>query len=182
MAIKKLRTNYVTDEIEESVPKRKYQITNNSDGSVYIDDVTKYSKKGSDFDADDINATNKTINEIIDVIESNSGFGDGETPDKNTSVTANVEKLGNTVTITITDKNGTTIATVTDGQDGNDGYSPTITENSGNTDDIYKLDIKTKLGSFTTPNLKGANSSGNDTEMSYEEALAVLNGEEEAAK
>lgn len=38
---------------------------------------------------------------------------------------------------------------------GTDGFSPTIKENADNTEDVYKLDITTKDGSFTTPNLKG---------------------------
>ena len=46
------------------------------------------------------------------------------------------------------------------GSPGADGFSPTITENSGNTESVYKLDITTKTGSFTTPNLKGADGSG----------------------
>lgn len=36
---------------------------------------------------------------------------------------------------------------------GEDGYSPTIIENAENDDSTYKLDITTKTGSFTTPNL-----------------------------
>lgn len=43
---------------------------------------------------------------------------------------------------------------------GEDGFSPNITENSGNTADVYKLDIETKDGTFTTPNLKGASGTG----------------------
>lgn len=43
----------------------------------------------------------------------------------------------------------------TNGEDGKDGYSPIITENVNNTENIYKLDIKTKDNSFTTPNLIG---------------------------
>lgn len=50
-----------------------------------------------------------------------------------------------------------------DGSPGADGYSPTITENADNTDSVYKLDITTKTGSFTTPNLKGADGSGGGT-------------------
>ncbi len=38
---------------------------------------------------------------------------------------------------------------------GQDGFSPAITENQSNTSSVYKLDITTKDGSFTTPNLKG---------------------------
>lgn len=43
---------------------------------------------------------------------------------------------------------------------GADGVSPTITENADNTDKIYKLDIETVDGTFTTPNLKGADGQG----------------------
>lgn len=38
-----------------------------------------------------------------------------------------------------------------------DGVSPSITPNAENTDEIYRLDIKTADGMFTTPNLKGTN-------------------------
>ena len=43
----------------------------------------------------------------------------------------------------------------TPGKDGADGFSPVITENEGNTDDVYKLDITTKTAKITTPNLIG---------------------------
>lgn len=43
---------------------------------------------------------------------------------------------------------------------GQDGFSPTITENADNTDKIYKLDITTADSTFTTPNLKGADGTG----------------------
>ena len=43
---------------------------------------------------------------------------------------------------------------------GDVGFSPTITENADNTDKIYKLDIETVDGKFTTPNLKGAYGQG----------------------
>lgn len=38
---------------------------------------------------------------------------------------------------------------------GADGISPSVSPNPGNTDDVYKLDIATATGNFTTPNLKG---------------------------
>lgn len=41
------------------------------------------------------------------------------------------------------------------GSNGMDGFSPIITENPDNDEDIYRLDITTQDGSFTTPNLKG---------------------------
>ena len=37
-----------------------------------------------------------------------------------------------------------------------DGFSPIIVENESNNDITYKLDITTKTGTVTTPNLKGA--------------------------
>ena len=46
---------------------------------------------------------------------------------------------------------------------GENGVSPTITENASNTDKIYKLDITTADSTFTTPNLKGADGQGGDT-------------------
>lgn len=46
------------------------------------------------------------------------------------------------------------------GEKGDAGFSPTITENADNTDKIYKLDIETIDGIFTTPNLKGADGQG----------------------
>ena len=48
------------------------------------------------------------------------------------------------------------------GDKGDAGFSPTITENADNTDKIYKLDIETVDGKFTTPNLKESGGSGGD--------------------
>lgn len=45
---------------------------------------------------------------------------------------------------------------------GQDGVSPTIIENADNTDKIYKLDIETINSKFTTPNLRGANGTGEE--------------------
>ena len=55
-----LKTNYQTDVYSG---KRKYNLTNNSDGTISLDDVTVYNKVGDIFNADDINATNKVVNE-----------------------------------------------------------------------------------------------------------------------
>lgn len=51
----------------------------------------------------------------------------------------------------------------TDYFDGQDGFSPIIEENENNTDNIYKLDVTTADGTFTTPNLKGKDGSGSST-------------------
>lgn len=60
----------------------------------------------------------------------------------------------------------------TDGTDGVDGISPTITENPGNSNSVYKLDIKTAEGSFTTPNLKGKDGEGSGGSSSGEGMFA----------
>lgn len=49
------------------------------------------------------------------------------------------------------------------GDPGKDAVSPTITENENNTDKIYKLNVTTADGTFTTPNLKGKDGSGSST-------------------
>ena len=54
---------------------------------------------------------------------------------------------------------------------GEDGFSPIITENADNTDDVYKLDIETKDGKFTTPNLKGKDGEGS---KSYAHSVKVI--------
>lgn len=61
----------------------------------------------------------------------------------------------------------------TPGPAGSDGFSPTVTENSSNNGDVYKLDITTKDGKITTPNLKGAD--GKDGTRT-EEILGMLGG------
>lgn len=57
------------------------------------------------------------------------------------SPSASVSKSGDTATITITDKNGTTTASVSDGADGQNGYSPTASvSKSGDTATITITD------------------------------------------
>ena len=56
---------------------------------------------------------------------------------------------------------------------GQDGFNPTITENADNTDKIYKLDIETVDGKFTTPNLKGADGQGGSGGDTYTGTSAV---------
>lgn len=71
MAIKKLPTNYADDIIDVSAnPHRKYLMTDaGAPDTVYLEDKTEYISKGSNFGANDVNTTNKKINEIITEIE-----------------------------------------------------------------------------------------------------------------
>lgn len=66
------------------------------------------------------------------------------------SPTASVSKSGSTATITITDKNGTTTAQVSDGtngQDGADGYSPSASVSQSG--DVTTISITDKVGTTT---------------------------------
>ena len=68
---------------------------------------------------------------------------------------ANVSKVDKVATITITDKNGTTIANVSDGQDGangqngQDGYTPVKGTDYFTQEDIASLNIPTKTSELT---------------------------------
>lgn len=60
------------------------------------------------------------------------------------------------------------------GLKGDAGVSPTITENADNTDKIYKLDVTTADGTFTTPNLKGADGQGGTGGSGEENKIEVI--------
>ena len=62
----------------------------------------------------------------------------------------------------------------TDYFDGQDGFSPIIEENENNTDKIYKLDVTTANGTFTTPNLKGADGQGGSGGSSTDEKVKFV--------
>lgn len=66
MSIPNLPVNFKDDILASSNPKRKYQQTFNTDGSVSLEDVTQYKQKGSDFGAKEVNQTNTAINNIYD--------------------------------------------------------------------------------------------------------------------
>lgn len=74
------------------------------------------------------------------------------------SPTANVVKEGDTVTITITDKEGTTTATVKDGKDGDDGISPTAEVSKSGS--VVTISITDKDGTHTATVRDGQD--GND--------------------
>lgn len=66
MSIPNLPVNFKDDILASSNPKRKYQQTFNTDGSVSLEDVTQYKQKGSEFGASQVNQTNGAINDIYD--------------------------------------------------------------------------------------------------------------------
>ena len=81
------------------------------------------------------------------------------TPKDGLSITDVDVNADNTLTCTLSDGSTVTTTNKISVPAGKDGVSPTIVEDSGNTDDIYKLVITDKNGSVTTPNLKGGGSS-----------------------
>lgn len=122
---------------------------------------------------------------LIKAIAGNSGGG-SVTPGKDGVGISKIEKTdtqglvdtytisytnGTTTTFTVTNgQNGTDGTPGTNGQDGSpgeDGFSPTITENENNDESTYKLDITTKTGSFTTPNLKSSGASSGTGTTDY---------------
>ncbi len=54
-----LKTTYKDDIF---AGKKKYKITQNEDGSVYIEDITEYTQEGDIYSAGDVNRTNTQVN------------------------------------------------------------------------------------------------------------------------
>lgn len=66
MAIQHLATDYV-DEVLSGT--RKFQMTENLDDTVSFTDVSTYTTEGSGYGASDLNTTNGTVNDVIDLAE-----------------------------------------------------------------------------------------------------------------
>lgn len=60
-----LKTDYKDDVYSGD---RKYQETQNADGTVSLEDVTEYTQEGDIFGASDANATNEAVNDLYKVI------------------------------------------------------------------------------------------------------------------
>ena len=106
----------------------------------------------------EVNGTN-LIFEFLDGTSATMKF---PTPKDGISVTDIDVNANNQIVFTMSD--GTEIISgkipTVKGDKGDPGVSPMITENADNTDKVYKLDIETVDGKFTTPNLKGADGTG----------------------
>lgn len=67
MAKATLPTNYQDDVLKSTMNgKRRYGITDNSDGTKCLEDATQYDKVGSNFGAADMNKTNAAVNAAAD--------------------------------------------------------------------------------------------------------------------
>lgn len=62
-----LKTNFTDDILAESMNgKRQYNVTDNSNGTKSLEDVTDYQSVGSTFSAKDMNETNASVNQAYD--------------------------------------------------------------------------------------------------------------------
>ena len=62
-----LKTNFTDDILAESMNgKRQYNVTDNSNGTKSLEDVTDYQSVGSTFSAKDMNETNAAVNQAYD--------------------------------------------------------------------------------------------------------------------
>lgn len=62
-----LKTNFTDDILSESMNgKRQYNVTENSNGTKSLEDVTNYQSVGSTFSAKDMNETNAAVNQAYD--------------------------------------------------------------------------------------------------------------------
>lgn len=75
-----LKTNYKDDAFSGM---RKYRNIDNDDGSYSVEDVTEYQQEGDTYGAEDVNASNRVINKLDNVIEVTlplSGWSSGSAP------------------------------------------------------------------------------------------------------
>lgn len=77
MASEKLRTTF-KDDILRSGQTRKYNMTQNSDGTVSFEDVTDYAQIGDSYGASQINQLNETVNGLIDGTSNIDNTADSE--------------------------------------------------------------------------------------------------------
>jgi hypothetical protein len=71
-------------------------------------------------------------------------------------VGVSIDTTTNSLIVELSDGSIKNAGVLPKGEKGDTGFTPTITENPNNTNEIYKLDITNENGAFTTPNLKGA--------------------------
>lgn len=102
----------------------------------YVDNAIANIPTGGDVDLSDYYTKEETYNkeEIYNLIPTVTDGEDGKDGEDGFSPIATVTKEGSTATITITDKNGTTTASISDGKDGTGGGG------SGGSSDVYSTE------------------------------------------
>lgn len=67
MAKQTLPTNYKDDVLATSMgKKRRYNLIQNDDGTISLEDATEYTQLGDNYGAAQLNATNQAVNESVD--------------------------------------------------------------------------------------------------------------------
>ena len=67
MAKQTLPTNYKDDVLATSMgKKRRYNLIQNDDGTISLEDATEYVQEGDNYGAAQLNATNQAVNESVD--------------------------------------------------------------------------------------------------------------------
>lgn len=84
-------------------------------------------------------------------------------------VGVSIDTTTNSLIVELSDGSTKNAGVLPKGEKGDKGFSPTITENPDNTNEIYKLDVTNENGTFTTPNLKGTGG-GLDPDKYYDKA------------
>lgn len=84
-------------------------------------------------------------------------------------VGVSIDTTTNSLIVELSDGSIKNAGVLPKGEKGDTGFSPTITENPDNTNEIYKLDVTNEDGTFTTPNLKGTGG-GLDPDKYYDKA------------
>lgn len=92
-----LKTNYKNDMF---AGKRKYQVTENDDGTISLDDVTVYQQQGDVYSADDINSTNKDVNKNTEKTAALDAKIDQETAALDAKISGNHSKTLKSVNVT----------------------------------------------------------------------------------
>jgi hypothetical protein len=60
-----LRTDFKDSVLKDTTGNKKYKMTNNSDNTVSLTDVTEYSQEGSPYGAKEVNEEREAINSVI---------------------------------------------------------------------------------------------------------------------
>lgn len=84
-------------------------------------------------------------------------------------VGVSIDTTTNSLIVELSDGSTKNAGVLPKGEKGDTGFSPTITENPDNTNEIYKLDVTNEDGTFTTPNLKETGG-GLDPDKYYDKA------------
>lgn len=159
-----LPTNYQDDIIADNMGgKRRYNLINNPDGTVSLEDVTKYTQVGSDFNAKNINATNTAINACYSSTEVDNKL--------NTKV--NTSSIVNNASTLLTATNSAQVAGAV-GIKGLKDYIPTV--QSG----VYQGDLNSLATGIWECLLAGCKNYPHDvaqnqvTVLSYKNKLQIL--------